>query len=191
VNGVVQIREHFRPVNITKSKAVFYRIRYILNKLPYYVIVSSCGLHKIWDRTYGKTVYNTDSCILSFGRGDVSEARESPKRKKQHSQHGECLKARIQASVCVKNIIRNLFFHIGLNLKKKSRYCCECTLYSKEIVLHYWPIVKKVTSFIGNIRTVLKVDFQENASKGSRDIALLLLCFPKPRYCGVVIMFSM
>jgi hypothetical protein len=107
-----------------------------------------------------------------------SKARESPRRKKQHSQHGECLKTRIQASVCVKNIIRYLFLHIGLNLKTKSRYCCECTLYSKEIVLHYWPIAIKVTSFIGNTRTVLKVDFQENASKGSRDIAVLLLCFP-------------
>jgi len=99
-------------------------------------------------------------------------------KKKQHSQHGECLKTRIQASVCVKNIIRNLFLHIGLNLKSKSRYCCESTLYSKETVLHYWPIANKVTCFIGNTRTVLKVDFQENASKGSRHIAVLLLCFP-------------
>ena len=66
----------------------------------------------------------------------------------------------------------------GTSLKSKSRYCCECTFYSNEIVLHYWPIANKVTCFIGNTRTVLKVDFQENASKGSRDIAVLLLCFP-------------
>ena len=107
-----------------------------------------------------------------------SQARESPKRKKQHSQQGECLKTGIKASFCVKSIIRNLFLHIGLNLKPKSRYCCECTLYSKEIVLHYWPIANKVTCFIGNTRTVLEVDFHENASKGSRYIAVLLLCFP-------------
>ena len=35
-----------------------------------------------------------------------------------------------------------------------------------------------MTRFIGNTRTVLEVDFQENVSKGSRDISVLLLCFP-------------
>ena len=93
-------------------------------------------------------------------------------------------KTRIQASVCVKNIIRNVFLHFGLFLKSKSRYCCECTLYSKDIVLHYWPIANKVTSFIGNTPTEMEVDFQENASKGSRDIAVLLFPCKVPFLIG-------
>jgi len=75
--------------------------------------------------------------------------------------------------------LSNVFVEFSVtSLKSKSRYCYECTFYSNEIVLHYWPIVNKVTCFIGNTRTVLEVDFQENASKGSRDIAVLLLRFP-------------
>jgi hypothetical protein len=42
----------------------------------------------------------------------------------------------------------------------------------------YWTIANKVTWFIGNTITVLEVDFQENASKGSLNIAVLLLRFP-------------
>jgi len=68
-----------------------------------------------------------------FGRGDFSEHSiqkpENHPKERKHSQHGECLKTRLQASVCVKNIIRTFFLHFGLFLKSKSRYCCECTLY--------------------------------------------------------------
>ena len=67
----------------------------------------------------------------------------------------------------------------GISIKSKSRYCCECTLYCKETVLHYQPIANKLTWFIGNTRTVWEVDFQENSSKGSRDISVLLLFFPR------------
>jgi len=71
-----------------------------------------------------------------------------------------------------------------LFLKSKSRYCCECTLYYKDIVLHYWPIPNKVTSFIGNNRRVLEVNFQENATKESRDIAVLLFPCKVPFLIG-------
>ena len=37
------------------------------------------------------------------------------------------------------------FVFSGKSLKSKSRYCCECTLYSKESVLHYYTNTNKVT----------------------------------------------
>jgi len=36
-----------------------------------------------------------------------------------------------------------------------------------------------VTWFVGNTRTVLEVDFQENASIGSRYTAVNVLCTPR------------
>jgi hypothetical protein len=78
-------------------------------------------------------LFTKQAVVFFFGRADVLEhsiQKPGNHPKERNNIHNTAnIPKRDYKQVCVKNIIRNLFLHFGLNVKSKSRYCCEYILY--------------------------------------------------------------